>query len=227
MTTRTRLLVLAAALAVGAPCLALRCGDAALAQEEAKKETGTLYHFGTATSRTNITFESETELETIHGITHEMSGTARLDYAEGTGSVSFTVPVSSMKTGMETRDEHLRSETWMDAANYPDITFKTTSLTKKNKVKEGEKDDRKWDWKGSITIKGVTKDIEGEALVAPIPTEAGKGLGKGDWVKVKTKFIIKITDFNIKIPNVQVAAKVDEEWKIGVDIFGTTQKPER
>jgi polyisoprenoid-binding protein YceI len=227
MNGPTRLLILTAALAVGAPCLSGRCGDTAVAQEAEKKETGTLYHFGTAVSRTNITFESETELETIHGITHDVSGSARLDFEAGKGSTKLVVPVASMKTGMDTRDEHLRTETWMDVANHPNITFEATELVKKNKPKEGETDDRKWTWKGTITIKGVTKEISGEATVFPVPSEAGTTLGKGDWVKVKTSFKVKITDFGIKIPSVQVAAKVSEEWTIGVSIFGTTQKPEK
>ena len=44
-----------------------------VAAEEAKP-AGTTYHFGTSPSRTTILFESETSVETIHGVTRTMSG---------------------------------------------------------------------------------------------------------------------------------------------------------
>src|SRR5688572_28854136 len=71
----------------------------------------------------NITFDSHADIESILGTTNQATGTIVADLAKGTGSVTLSVPVASMKTGIDMRDEHLRSPMWMYAAKFPDITF--------------------------------------------------------------------------------------------------------
>jgi len=215
--------LLAAALLVGVPCAAGLCGSSpflapAAAQETRAEETGTLYHFGTFAARTTILFESETDVETIHGVTHSMTGTARFDWDAGTGKTGLTIPVADLKTGIDKRDEHLRSETWLDAARYPEITFAADSLKRK-------KDSDVWTYKGKLTIHGVTKDLEGEATVKKLPAAVGKALGPGEWVKVKTEFQVPLADFDIKVPDGPVQGKVSKVWDVRVDIFGTTEAP--
>lgn len=228
MTGRLALLA-AAALLTGAPCLAGRCLPAAVAgpQEaaaggEEAKAAGTTFHFGTFAARTNILFESETTVETIHGVTHTMKGTAVLDFGKGTGTADFTVPVASLRTGIETRDEHLRSEDWLHAEKFPDIAFRAKAL---KRVKSDEKTAREtWAYEGSLTIRGVTRDLKGEATVQKIPGDLGRKLGPGAWVKVKTGFQVAIREFGIEVPEV-AAAKVNPVWDVTIDIFGTTEAP--
>ena len=212
----------AAAFAVAAAfAAALPLALPASGQEE--KPSGTTYHFGVSPSRTNILFESETSLETIHGITHTMSGTAVLDAEKGTGSVEFKVPVKKMETGIPMRDEHLRSEDWLHEAKYPDISFK--AALKRSKVDEASKKET-WGYDGEITIHGVTKALKGDATVQPIPADLGKKLGEGTWIKVKTDFQITIKEFGIEVPEV-AAAKVSPTWDVKIDIFGTTVLPKK
>jgi polyisoprenoid-binding protein YceI len=201
--------VLAAALA-GPP--------AALAQEGAKT-----YHFGTSEARTIVQFESETSLEVIHGTVKAMSGTADLDFAKGEGKVDLRVPVERMETGLPARDEHMRGEGWLDAKKFPEIAFVAKSL-KRVKVEDEKTQRQTWAYEGEITIHGVTKALKGEATLLPIPEEAGRVLGRGTWVKVKTKFQIALKDFDITIPEMS-AAKVSPTWDVTVDIFGTTEPP--
>jgi len=237
MTNRAARLALLPALALllGAPCLAGRCLPAALAQEkgaeggEAKGEAavakGTTFHFGVTEQRTNVLFESETTVETIHGISHTISGTATFDFEGGKGAAELTVPVESMKTGLDARDDHMRSKDWLDAENHPDIVFRAKSL-KRVKVLDEKAKKETWAWSGSLTIKGTTKEIEGEATVQRIPEELGKKLGRGEWVKVKAEFQVVIKDFKIEVPEV-AAAKVSPTWDIKVDLFGTTAEPKK
>jgi polyisoprenoid-binding protein YceI len=205
---RPRHALLAAVLLLAAPALA--------------EGTSVAYHFGTSESRTLIQFESETSVETIHGVVRSMSGTANLDFEKGEGTVDFKVPVAKLDTGLEARNGHLRSDGWLDAEKFPDILFRAKSL-KRTAIDDKTKKET-WAYDGEITIHGVTKALKGEASVQRIPEDLGKKLGRGNWVKVKTEFQVTLKDFDIVVPEVS-AAKVAPTWDCKVDVFGTTEAP--
>ncbi len=201
-------------------CFGGHCSGTAKAEEG--KPAAVTFHFGVHPARTTVTFESETSLETIHGITHAMSGAADLDFAKGEGGAELKVPVKSMDTGIEKRNGHLQSETWLDAGKFPDIVFKAKTL-KRTKTDDATKRET-WAYEGDLTIHGVTKALKGEATVLRIPEEAARKLGEGDWVKVKTRFDVAIADFGVTVPEF-AAAKVSPTWTVGIDCFGTTVMP--
>jgi polyisoprenoid-binding protein YceI len=64
--------------------------------------------------------------------------------------VTFALDVNSIDTNQEQRDEHLRNNDFFDAATYPQITFTSTSLTKKGD---------EYKLAGNMTIKDVTKPV--------------------------------------------------------------------
>jgi polyisoprenoid-binding protein YceI len=66
-------------------------------------------------------------------------------------SVEVSIDVSSIDTKDEKRDEHLRSEDFLDAANHPAITFKSNKIEKKGDQYVAV---------GDLTIRGVTKQVE-------------------------------------------------------------------
>lgn len=65
--------------------------------------------------------------------------------------VEFSIDADSVDTSMKDRDGHLKSADFFDAEKYPELTFKSTSFTKKSG------DD--YILVGDITIKDVTKEI--------------------------------------------------------------------
>jgi len=67
-------------------------------------------------------------------------------------TISFEAQVDSIDTGVEQRDEHLRSADFFEAEKYPKITFKSTSF-KKNGL------ENTYNMEGDLTIKGVTKSV--------------------------------------------------------------------
>lgn len=76
-------------------------------------------------------------------------------------SVVFTIKAESINTGIDQRDEHLRSEDFFDVAKFPEITFKSTAIRKTGKAYEIE---------GDFSMHGVTKHV-----VIPFElTEAGR-----------------------------------------------------
>jgi polyisoprenoid-binding protein YceI len=66
-------------------------------------------------------------------------------------SVEFTIQAGSINTGVADRDKHLRSADFLDAEKQPTITFKSTRVVPKGK--------NQFDVVGSLTIRGVTKEV--------------------------------------------------------------------
>lgn len=63
---------------------------------------------------------------------------------------SATIKTASIDTGIQKRDDHLRSADFFDAEKHPEITFKTKSVEKK---------DGQWIANGTFTLHGVSKEI--------------------------------------------------------------------
>ncbi|MDJ0522505.1 MAG: YceI family protein [Planctomycetota bacterium] len=197
--------------------LLLTAGFALPPADAAEALKGRTYHFGTHDARTTITFVSEADLETIHGVTNKISGEIRTDKTGTRASGSIRAGVAALKTGIALRDEHLRSDQWLDAKKFPWIQLRLVSAV------EG-KDGKTWDYTADITIKGKTQRFTGKAKIVAIPDRIGKQLGAGSWVRVRTKFDVKLSDFGVVIPQ-RIGAKVSDIWKIGVELYGTTANP--
>ncbi|TJZ65196.1 YceI family protein [Chitiniphilus eburneus] len=86
-----------------------------------------------------------------HGTFDKTSGTIVLDTEKKAGSVDITVDTSSLDTGLEKRDAHLKSEDFFNVAKFPTATFKS------NKLKfDG---DKLVAVDGNFTLLGVTKPL--------------------------------------------------------------------
>ncbi len=66
--------------------------------------------------------------------------------------ISFALNIDSIDTNQSQRDEHLKSADFFDAAQYPQITFKSTSFKKT--------DDDEFELVGDLTVKGITKSVK-------------------------------------------------------------------
>jgi polyisoprenoid-binding protein YceI len=87
----------------------------------------------------------------VEGRFKDFAGTVNYDAKDVTRSnVEFTAKIASVDTGVAPRDEHLRSADFFEAAKYPEMTFKSTAI---------EKRDSDYVLTGDLTIKGVTKRI--------------------------------------------------------------------
>lgn len=65
--------------------------------------------------------------------------------------VELTADINSVNTGIEARDNHLRTADFFDAATYPTMTFKSTAIEKTG--------DKTYKLTGDLTMHGVTKTI--------------------------------------------------------------------
>jgi polyisoprenoid-binding protein YceI len=65
-------------------------------------------------------------------------------------SIVAHIDASSVETGMEARDAHLRSADFFDAATYPELTFRSTEIRAAGDGYQIE---------GDLTIHGVTRSV--------------------------------------------------------------------
>jgi len=90
-------------------------------------------------------------ISTVHGSFHGLSGVVTLDPANlAKSSVEATIPVDTVDTGVVPRDNDLKSPRFFDAAQFPTMTFKSTSVHK-----AGDH----YDVTGDLTLHGVTKPV--------------------------------------------------------------------
>lgn len=88
----------------------------------------------------------------VKGSFSGVSGTVNFDQNNPSASdVDVSINVSSLSTQNEQRDGHLKSPDFFDAATYPTITFKSTSVEKTG--------DADYKVTGDLTIHGVTKSV--------------------------------------------------------------------
>lgn len=65
---------------------------------------------------------------TMHGRFNQTEGTVVIDREGEASSVDVTIQTASIDTGLEKRDEHLRSDDFFNVAKYPVMTYKSTSV---------------------------------------------------------------------------------------------------
>ena len=144
----------------------------------------------------------------VWGRFKDVSGTFVLDDADASKS-SFVVeiPVASIESNNEKRNAHLKSPDFFNAAQYPTISFKSTS------VKKGE--GKSYEVTGDLTLHGVTKPVTltvnlvGTGEFPPGAHRAG----------LDTTFSVKLSDFQIK----GLPGAVDDEIHLIVDTEGVKQ----
>jgi len=170
------------------------------------------YEVGGDPKNVNITFESETDFETILGSAREASGRIAADLEAGSADIEIAVPVAALRTGIDLRDKHLRSGQWLDAGAHPEIRFHSTGARRV--------DDRTWMVDGELTLHGVTRPIQVRADVRPIPEAAARdaGLGKGDWLRAVVPFDVRLSEFGVEIPK-KVAGRVNDVWSVRLNLF--------
>jgi len=91
-------------------------------------------------------------ISNVKGSFRGLKGTLTLDDADPSRSkVTATVDIATLSTGDDQRDAHLKSADFFDAAQFPHMTFDSTTV---KKTGEGE-----YQVTGDLTLHGVTKPV--------------------------------------------------------------------
>lgn len=169
-----------------------------------------------------IQFHLDSLLEPIAGSANGISGTVRFDPespADTTGTI--VVATSSLKVSNATMTEHLLSDSWIDAAGHPEITFEVVKLD--NVQTSGAT--TKADATGKFTLKGVTKEITVPVTLTHLPDALEKRTkpgNKGDLLVVRGEFTIRRADYGIQPGKNE--DKVATEIKLSFGIVGSAPK---
>lgn len=90
-------------------------------------------------------------LADVKGIFRKFEGTVNLEDTIANSSVKVTIDAASIDTGVEKRDEHLRSADFFEVAKYPTITFVSRKVTEAGKGRLKVI--------GDLTMHGVTREV--------------------------------------------------------------------
>ena len=123
-------------------------------------------------------------------------------------SLDITVQASSIDSGIEKRDKHLRSPDFLNVDAHPTITFKSTKAEKAG--------DKTWKVSGDLSLHGVTRPVEAMVEVTgvignPVQKKAG----------FEAVFEIKRSDFGMDWgvknkalgDNVKMVVGLEGDWK--------------
>ena len=171
--------------------------------------------------RNQVKFFSTTPLEDITGISNDVKGKVTLNVADiKSMKGSITISVASIKTAIDLRDEHLRSENWLDATNYPEITF---AIKKVGDVKVAADNKLEAKVTGDFTVHGVTKETTADVTLTYLDaSEQTKQFAPGDLLGVQAKFNIALSDYGVE--NMIVGQKVADEIEITATLRGSNAK---
>ena len=171
--------------------------------------------------RNQVKFFSTTPLEDITGISNDVKGKVSLNVADIKSiKGSITISVASIKTAIDLRDEHLRSENWLDADQYPEITFAIKNVGN-IKVLEDNRVEAKVT--GDFTVHGVTKEVVADVTITYLDaSDQTKQVAPSDLLGVQAKFNILLSEFNVE--NMIVGQKVADNIEITATLRGSNAK---
>jgi polyisoprenoid-binding protein YceI len=143
----------------------------------------------------------------FYGMFNDISGTVVFDNADPSkSSVDLTVPVESLDTRNEKRDQHLKSPDFFNAKQFPTLTFKSTKV-------EGSGDTFRVT--GDFTLHGVTKPITVEfKRGAEVKGQRGEVRSGG-----QTRFTIKRSDYGMTF----MAGPLGDEVNLILSLEGIKQ----
>ena len=150
-----------------------------------------------STEKTFVSFYSHATIEDITAENTKAVGA----FNSATGDIAFSIPIKEFQFAKSLMQEHF-NEKYMDTEKFPKSTFqgKVTGYDANSTGVQNVKAN------GKLTIHGQTKEVE-------IPGTIEKG---GDKLTMKSKFIVKLEDYKIDIPQL-MWQNIAEQVEVTVD----------
>jgi polyisoprenoid-binding protein YceI len=132
------------------------------------------------------------------------TGTVNIDDNNlGGSSISIAAKAENIDTGIKGRDDHLKRADFFDARQYPELTFKSTSIKKAG--------DKAYEVTGDLAFHGQSKPI---TVTLTKVGEGDKGPPFGYRAGYETSFTIKRTDWGMT----GMVGPVGDEVKLHVSL---------
>lgn len=179
------------------------------------------FTFANDNPRNQATFFSTTPFEDFTGLTNDIKGSVTFNVSDVSRMKgSFVVSVESMKTGIDLRDHDMKSDEWLDAEQYPEITFKIKKVSDIKSIADNKLQAKVI---GDFTTHGVTKEIIADATMTYLDaSEKTKAVAQGDLLGVEAKFTITLSDYDVD--NLVLGQKVSDKIDVTVNVVGSSSK---
>lgn len=143
----------------------------------------------------------------VDGKMDKYQGTLEMDKEDiATAKFNFTIDASSVNTGIEMRDDHLRSADFFETAKYQDIKFVSTSVKKAGK--------NNYKLNGNLTIKGITKPVTFDLVYGGLLKDDGQGNQKVGFQATTT---VDRTAFNINYDPTGMGVAKDVKFIVNLE----------
>jgi len=143
----------------------------------------------------------------VDGKMDKYQGTLEMDKEDiATAKFNFTIDASSVNTGIEMRDDHLRSADFFETAKYQDIKFVSTSIKKAGK--------NNYKLNGNLTIKGITKPVTFDLVYGGLLKDDGQGNQKVGFQATTT---VDRTAFNINYDPTGIGVAKDVKFIVNLE----------
>jgi polyisoprenoid-binding protein YceI len=167
---------------------------------------------------------SEVSFVVRHMMVSKVRG--RFDKFEGTvttapdplqSTVTATVDLSSVNTGNETRDNHIRSEDFFHIEKHPTMTFRSTGI---------RPDGEDYLLDGDLTLRGVTRPVTFRLEVNGFGPDTRGGTRAGFSATGEINRNDWNVSYNGKIPGSDHAVVLSDKITINLEIEAILAKPE-
>jgi polyisoprenoid-binding protein YceI len=166
-------------------------------------------------AHTSLTFSvRHLGINNVKGHFDDFAGSIVMD-GGAINEANCTIQTKSINTGVQMRDDHLRTADFFDAGKFPTITFKTKSVERK---------DDQITLLADFTMRGVTKEIRLPVKInGPIKDQEGTTR-----IGLEGRITVKRKDYGINFNAVLESgvAMVGEEVAIEINMEAVQQKSE-
>lgn len=173
-------------------------------------------------SRNQATFYSEARFENITGLTNDVLGEISFDLKDVKSTLKgeILVSTSSIKTGIEKRDEHLRGVSWLNAEKYPTIIYKIKEVERVDLIEDNQ---IKIVLLGEFSLRGKTKLVYANATIKYLlENEVTKTVMPGNLISIVARFDLNLSDFGIS--NSMIPNRVSDNIQIVANLVGPESK---
>ena len=172
-------------------------------------------------SRVNVT--SDAPLETIDGVSTATTGNFTVNLSNPSAQITGRVAVAanSIRTGSDMRDEHLRGENWLNAAQFPEIALDITGTDLRGAI--AANNPVRGTVRGRFSMHGQTRDVSVPVTVRLIPLSATEHAGmdqfgiNADMLRVQGEFNVNLSDYGVSI-FAPLRLKVSNQIRVRVDL---------
>ncbi len=217
---------------VKAPAIKRADSGKSLVVPDDQAKQGTAYHT-LSTGAKQITFVSEAHNAKFDGHSAGVLGYAVAGPTDNPAALkggAWAMPVKSLETGNKTKDKNLTKAEWLDAAQFPDLTFVLKEV-KGLKVHKEAADGKSYACTlvGTMTMHGVSKEITIPDTIIAFLSASPKtaAVGTGDLMSIRCKYKVKLTDYGITNENVTKSMSVADDIEIDESLTLSTVPPEK